>query len=379
MSGILDKKSRVFDYILTDEGLRQIQKNDLRYRYASLSDASIVYEKDFLKSELNKNNIDQSRLYNLPLEASSSGSYTFSNEFKFDENTKKYTDLYTFKIDSSLFDLTDSTEVENLFFNKVEEVSIGNKIKSQNILLTKSGISPDILDFKINSNITEGFFDFKNKSVLNNYPTLLNNQTSIKNVKPLLEDKRFGNKANYMRLSPINDNNEKIFDDINFFKQEEYENLSNVDWMFKLFNEKINFNNANNRESTIKDIITVMSSSKSLFKKVYEIIEEDNVDTFFIEMFEAESKSEAINLEKLLFIHLTGYYDNVDNVYKDVYLIGKIVYNNKEFDTKYDKFKLTENLKKFNSLFNTPENFEGKILKLSSYYSFLNMFVLVAE
>ena len=78
----------------------------------------------------------------------------------------------------------------------------------------------------------------------------------------------------------------------------------------------------------------------------------------------------SINLEKLLFIHLAGYYDNVDSTYKDVYLIGKIIYNNKEFDIKYDKFKLTENLKKFNSLFNIPENYEGKILKLSNLYSF---------
>lgn len=378
MSGILDKKSRVFDYVLTSEGLRQIQKNDLRYRYASLSDASIIYEKDFEKSEINKNNIDQSRLYNLPLETSTSGSYTFSNEFKFDEKTKKYTDTYSFEIDSQL-DLTNTTEVDNLFLDKVEEVSIGTKIKGQNILLTKSGISPDTLSFKISSNITEGFFDFKNKKVLNSYPTLLNVQTSIKNTKPLSEDKRFSNKTNYMRLSPINNNEEKIFNEQDFFKQEEYTNLSNIDWMFKLFNEKINFNNSNSRETTIKDIVTVMSSSKNLLKKVYEIVEEDNIDTFFIEMFETEKNENSIDLEKLLFIHLAGYYDNVDSTYKDVYLIGKIIYNNKEFDIKYDKFKLTENLKKFNSLFNIPENYEGKILKLSNLYSFLNMFVLIAE
>lgn len=378
MSGILDKKSRVFDYVLTSEGLKQIQKNDLRYRYASLSDSSIIYEKDYEKSETHKNNIDQSKLYNLPLEASCKSSYTFSSEFKFDEKTKKYTDLYTFKIDNQ--QNLDETSIDNLFLAKTEEASIGNKIKGQSILLTKSGLSPESLEFKISSNISEGFFDFKNKNVLNNYPTLLNSKTSIKNTKPLIEDKRFSNKTNYMRLPPVNFNKEKIFNDNVFFNHEEYENLSNIDWMFKLFNEKINFNNSNNRESTIKDIVTVMSNSKNILKNVYEIVEEDNIDTFFIEMFEAEKNgNESINLEKLLFIHLTGYYDNADSVFKDVYLIGKIVYNNKEFDTKYDKFKLTENSKRFNSLFNTPENYEGKILKLSNYYSFLNMFVLVAE
>ena len=67
------------------------------------------------------------------------------------------------------------------------------------------------------------------------------NTTSIKNTKPLIEDKRFSNKTNYMRLPPVNFNKEKIFNDNVFFNHEEYENLSNIDWMFKLFNEKINF------------------------------------------------------------------------------------------------------------------------------------------
>ena len=378
MSGILDKKSRVFDYVLTQEGLRQIQKNDLRYRYASVSDADIVYEKDYQKSEIYKNNIDQSRDFNLPLESSPGGAYTFSNEFKFDETTKEYSDKYLFNIDTNNF--TDS-EIDQIYLDKSDAIGIGSKIKNQKIILTKSGLSPVSLDFKITSNISENTFDFKNPLVVNKYPTILNGKTSVKNTKPILRDKRFSNKTNFMRLSPELVNGDKIFDEKVFFGQEEYEVLSNVDWMFKLFNEKINFNNPNDRESTIKDIVTVMSNSDNILRKEYEIIEEDNVDTFFIEMFESSTDENRNNvlLDKLLFIHLTGYYDSVDSNYKDVYLIGKLVYNNKEFDTRYDIMKMPDFLKKFNSAFNTPENYEGKILKLSNYYSFINMFVLVAE
>ena len=47
MSGILDKKSRIFDFVITNNGREQIENNDIRYKYASFSDKSIVYTKDF--------------------------------------------------------------------------------------------------------------------------------------------------------------------------------------------------------------------------------------------------------------------------------------------------------------------------------------------
>ena len=46
MAGILDSKARIMDFILTDEGRRQIRDGDLRISFASFSDIGAFYEDD---------------------------------------------------------------------------------------------------------------------------------------------------------------------------------------------------------------------------------------------------------------------------------------------------------------------------------------------
>lgn len=46
MAGILDSKTRVMDFILTDEGRRQVRDGDLRLSFASFSDMGAFYERD---------------------------------------------------------------------------------------------------------------------------------------------------------------------------------------------------------------------------------------------------------------------------------------------------------------------------------------------
>ena len=46
MAGILDSKTRVMDFILTDEGRRQVRDGDLRLAFASFSDLGTFYTED---------------------------------------------------------------------------------------------------------------------------------------------------------------------------------------------------------------------------------------------------------------------------------------------------------------------------------------------
>lgn len=46
MAGILDSKTRIMDFILTDEGRRQIRDGDLRISFASFSDLGTFYSED---------------------------------------------------------------------------------------------------------------------------------------------------------------------------------------------------------------------------------------------------------------------------------------------------------------------------------------------
>ena len=43
MSGILDKKKRILDFIITEEGRNQAANGELRIHYASFSDSAAFY------------------------------------------------------------------------------------------------------------------------------------------------------------------------------------------------------------------------------------------------------------------------------------------------------------------------------------------------
>ena len=45
MSGILDRKQRLVDFILTSDGYRQIENGDLRFVYATLTDRDAIYDR----------------------------------------------------------------------------------------------------------------------------------------------------------------------------------------------------------------------------------------------------------------------------------------------------------------------------------------------
>ena len=230
MAGILDKKSRLFDYQLTTDGRKQIQSNDLRFVYASFSDSSIVYNEDESKFGLFKNKIDGSEDFFLPLESTTKENTTFVKEFKLNSEEKSYNDVFTFDIEQDLITSAKS---------KINEISISSKIINQQILTRKTGLSPETFTFKIQSTSESGEFNFKNTRNINLYPTILNSHTSVRNIQPIYNDKRFSEKINFMKMSPVNVNGEKVFEDSSFIGLEEFNNKSNVDFIFKAFDEKM--------------------------------------------------------------------------------------------------------------------------------------------
>jgi hypothetical protein len=374
MAGILDKKSRLFDYQITQDGRKQIQNNDIRYRYASFSDSSIVYEKDFEKTKLYKNKIDNSEFYFLPLESTTKENSTFVKEFKFDSDNNSYTDIYLFKKPEDLIDLVSYSK------EKVEEVSIGTKIKNQKLLYKKSGLTPDTLSFKINTNLDQQEFNFRSNKNINNYPTILNTTTSIRNLLPIHNDKRFSHKINFMKMPPVNIGGQELFERTDFLGLKEFDNKSSIDFLFKSFNEKITFVNEQDRTASIKDILKVLEDSKEVFKKEYKLIEEDNYDTLFFEIFEVNDLNEEnFNLEKLIKIKAGEIFDEISGKYKTIYLVGKIKYNNREIVTEEMKDYIKDDLRRFNMAFNDSDSYEFKIYKLSNFYSFINLFTIVFE
>ena len=81
MAGILDKKSRIIDYVITDNGRSQLENNDIRYKYATFSDKSIIYTKDFDLSITKKADITDAEIQYIPLEVTSKGNTEINPEF----------------------------------------------------------------------------------------------------------------------------------------------------------------------------------------------------------------------------------------------------------------------------------------------------------
>jgi hypothetical protein len=396
MAGILDKKSRFIDYKLTVNGRTQLTYDDLRFKFASFSDKSIIYEKDDVKSLSNKANIDGSEKYFLPLEVTTNDSDTISNEFKFDSAKNTYNDVYLISDTNKIVDGITSDEIIDLSKNKINEISIGENIKSQNIILKKSSITPELLGFKIQTNTGNNAFDFLNTNVVNSYPTIVNENSDIKSIASIYFDKRFESKNNFLKIPPINKDGSKVFEDRIFEFSKVKKVKSSIDFLFKAYSERITLDDENNRDKTLKNIVDSLSLSERIFKKEYFLNEEDDKDTFILELFEISDTPDFINstleIEKLLFIKVGDVYDNLKSTYKTVYMAGKVLYNDRlsEIPEEIQYFIRNENIDiqglhaenpdvLTNRMFGTPNNYESKIFKLSALYSFLNMFIIVAE
>ena len=384
MSGILDKKSRLFDYTLTNNGRDQLSRSEMNIKYASLSDQSIVYYKDYEKTKTNKSFVDASENFYFPFESSFKDNNFISEENLIENN---YRNVFSFNI-------TGESTIENIVSTAIDNIinsySFSAKIKNKKIILNKSYIKSDSLSFKISGNYDNNIFDFKDSNNTNSYPTNTSSIIDIQNLPVLAFDKRFETKNNFLKLSPLNSEGVKIFNDESFNNMLEFNNSNKINSILKGYNKKINFTN-DDRDSVIIDTIRNLYNDKKVYKKVYEIKDVTESDTLYFELFELGKSRENFEIEKLNFIDCGEFYDNIDGKLKKVYLIGKIVNSKNKDDIISNIFKENDRLGNLDTSFITeiPDtvvnsftegvNSKNRYFILSSYYSFINMFILVAE
>ena len=199
MSGILDKKTRILDTIVTFSGRQQIAAGKLRIEYASFTDVHTFYEADMV-----------------------SGS-SDANMRLFFESSNLPQDQITFESDDSGFMLPFRGGEVNALNGKVLSGSSGNKIVSAvtgtaefNSTISTL-LSSSIKNFEKNDVIGSiDYFLEHNKFELNknnlefkitdNFPFSPGSmiKTKIENVESLIEDKRLANSPNFLFLPPVN-------------------------------------------------------------------------------------------------------------------------------------------------------------------------------
>ena len=202
MAGILDKKTRFIDLIVTQEGKRQIAAGKLRAEYASLTDMHSFYKKGYTYSEVTD------RIYfeamerpehALVMEKDDSGKLlTFDHSPTgsivgnaiFEKESQVQTDLHKIKIATGSQFASLSSEIEKTFlkhFKKNHFISSVDQIGESSFELS---------DYFIEYKITNGspFENGPNPEVIN-----------VNNAEPFMLDAKLAHLPNFEFLPPINE------------------------------------------------------------------------------------------------------------------------------------------------------------------------------
>lgn len=371
MSGILDKKERVLDFVITENGRSQLQDNDIRIKYASLSDASINYSKNIDLSMKNKSDVSDSEFYYLPLEASPKILSNINPEFSLNR-------FFSYKSDDVL-DLNSLSEAQREvlidpedYYNELQKFyqnsSFLSNIKNLKLLTNEQLLNKDV-PFRIESSGNDK--EIHRFSNTRNYKTIKKYRETANNLPVVCLDKRFSHKKNNKILIPKDISGNELYEKSQFKKINSIISKDNSSGYFLANYVVDNNDDSLSREKEIANIIKSLENDASIYKKEHNIVSGSDRLTLLFEMNEIEhgdDLSKKLLLEKLHFIKIGDFY--IDNVLKKVYLIGKII-NSRDVDEDLDSiFSFNDgtiNLKS-NSTF-----------ILSAYYSFITMFTLIVE
>ena len=363
MPGILNKKSRIIDFVITDNGRSQIEDGDVRYKFATFSDKSILYTKDHEASLNNKADISNAEFNYLPIEANSKGNNTLNPEFDLGK-------LFSFTNSNIL----DSQEVKNsVNFNAAADLflsslSLCGNLKSLSLISTKNKINNDAkIKFK-DSGLKKNEIDFQNK--VNKYKTISSYSVNKENLPVIALDKRFSHKTNYKLLIPKDISGNDLYAKENFQRIERLEDFNTTGFLYTSYSTQIEFDSelVVSREKEICKILNSIESDAAIHKIVYELENNSPENTFIFELHESRLKSN--DLEKLSFIKIGDFYDKESSSTKKVYLIGKIINsreNSNELETMFSFNDGSINLK------------NKSTFAISAFYSFVTLFTLVVE
>jgi len=357
MAGILDKKSRILDFVITENGRSQMQSGDIRYKYATLSDKSIVYTEDHEKSRINKNNISNAEFDYIPIEVSTKVNDLLNPEFDIKS--------YFLNENSELLNINQSLSFDDKVSEYLENFSLGEKLKNLKYLTTKSFINRDTtINF-----IDNGFLN--NNITFNNvieYDTIKEKELSSSNKRSIALDKRFSHKTNFMLMPPTNTQGVELYSRSQFKNIEDLDEENSTGFLLTSY-KSLETTDIFERNEEILSIIKSLESNSQIHKKVYEIEKVSDFNGLIFEMHEKDNEKQSY--QKLHFIKIGNFYDKTKYKMKKVYLVGKIINtknNSEELDVLFNFNNGQVNLNNNNNTF-----------ALSAYFSFLCMFTIVIE
>ena len=335
MAGILDKKSRLIDYKLTENGRRQLSQGDIRFKYFTFSDRSIVYH-SYKKDGID---ISNSNSFYLPLEVSTDpGIYYNSEYFLSNELTFVNSNDHIFNLQSNTKSLSEMLQNQSILTNKK---------------ITNSGKTSNNITFR-NKDIQQEF-NFQNQNFCRRYPTVKFHEENIENISNVRKDLRFSNHIKNKKLVPLNGENQELVDNNESLVPSE----SLINYIFKTLDVENNIVLSERSETIVQAVNSLEENLESFFRMTYEIDSSfySSQDSFVFEIHEIREEDK---LYKLPFVNLGSFFDKSKNRFLNIYLVGKFIKNN----------KLSE--------FVNIENNTTVVNNINDYH-FVNLFTLVVE
>jgi hypothetical protein len=366
MAGILDKKERIFDFVITENGRSQIQNNDIRYKYASLSDFSTVYTKkeNIDQTFTNKNEISDVDLSNLFLEVTTKS----NNNLNYELNLSDFVSFDNNNLNGQPQNSINFTDV-----NVNKGLSLGESIINLKLLSTENKINDEAKFTFVDNGYLHNDFEFED--VKESFYTLKKKDVNKKNIPAIVNDKKFKDKSNFKVMMPLSVDGTALYKDSDFSKKENIENYFSDNKFFKYykhFNSGYQAIDSNLEKKILASIIKDLEKRPDAIKRVYKLEKFSNDNSFMFEMF--ESSLTDVGILKKMFIIKTGeFYDEEDNTIKRVYQAGHIINTRNDVD---------ETLKEVFSLKNENPNYSNNNVKsfaLSAFYSFIVLFTIVIE
>lgn len=340
MSGILDKKKRFIDFVVTSHGKKKISENDFRAAFVSLTDKDASYGSKFKSSK------ELSDIRNFQIETCN----------------KSVNDVIVYEFDDSgklfLNDISGSSIVGNKIFTKekivendktkiINRISTGNLFASNNIVSAES-----IKRFKSNKFIrtSETLESESNNFIVtpkkhtfvmtNSVPFLKGPNTdaiNIDNAEPLMFDDKLAHFSNFKYLPPVNIDGDVIgdYEDLRGTSKQTFNDIKDGLRIKRIDDDYYSQNNTDIDEVYIPDIdkkIKVLNrkplldvDTKISKEKVSINFEDTSLsNNILLQIYEKNlNENELIKLDIVDAGQFTDVNDKIRNR-KHVYYVGKV-------------------------------------------------------
>ncbi len=361
MSGILDKKQRLIDFILTSDGYKQIENGDLRFVYATLTDNEAIY--DLKQGEYNVADLNAMPFF---FEANSNFFDKLNTEIdlrqtaNFELRTEidgQYIDLRNNEYQNTLakpittiFDKVAASLTDNLLNQKIiltdNAFNLNYKTQKNNeISLYVSKMNDTLVSLNDSLNKNDNFLiNLNGINEINDYFTLVNENSLNLAKTSMIEDDRFQNKLNYLFLPPSNMNlevitkNNKIANSYNLAKDLRkkhkiiFKNLKSTKDItsdqLKNFKEFIG-----SSDDAILEAIKLLENPELQIANMELTFENQEFDSeFILNLVELNSSNNGSIFNKLLFVNHGEIFDKAKQKNVLIYSAGKLYSSKTEID-----------------------------------------------